>query len=357
MKHRTLILLLLFAAPVFAQQTPVPVINFRSVPDFLKLPTNMYLGEVSGVAVNSKGHVFVFSRGNTTGPAYGAAAAQLLEFAADGKFIREIGHNLYAWSFSHTVKVDREDNIWVTDKGSDMVIKFRPDGRVAMVFGRKQEASDDGTAPLKHVKPPLPPVDGMFRQVTDIAWDAAGNSFISDGYINSRVAKVDKDGNWLKSWGEPGDQPGQFNTPHSIATDAAGNVYVADRGNRRIQVFDGEGKFLRQMTIDVPVDPNARPAIGAKPAPNATGTMAPGAPWTVCITPGPNQVLFASDAYPGRIYKMTLDGKVLGMFGESGKQLKQFGWIHEIACPSEHEIYVAEILNWRVQKLFLDSDR
>jgi hypothetical protein len=327
------------------------------VPDFLKLPNDVYLGEVSGVAVNSKGHVFVFSRGNTAGPAYGAAAAQLLEFAADGKFIREIGHNLYAWSFSHTVKVDREDNIWVTDKGSDMVIKFRPDGRVAMVFGRKQEASDDGTAPLKHVKPPLPPVDGMFRQVTDIAWDAAGNSFISDGYINSRVAKVDKDGNWLKSWGEPGDQPGQFNTPHSIATDAAGNVYVADRGNRRIQVFDGEGKFLRQMTIDVPVDPNARPAIGAKPAPNATGTMAPGAPWTVCITPGPNQVLFASDAYPGRIYKMSLDGKVLGMFGESGKQLKQFGWIHEIACPSEHEIYVAEILNWRVQKLFLDSDR
>jgi DNA-binding beta-propeller fold protein YncE len=357
MKRCALLFGLLVVTPVFAQQTPVPVINFRSVPDFLKLPTDMYLGEVSGVAVNSKGHVFVFSRGNTTGPGYGAAAAQLLEFAADGKFIREIGHNLYAWSFSHTVKVDREDNIWVTDKGSDMVIKFRPDGRVAMVFGRKQEASDDGTAPLKHVKPPLPPVDGMFRQVTDIAWDAAGNSFISDGYINSRVAKVDKDGNWLKSWGEPGDQPGQFNTPHSIATDAAGNVYVADRGNRRIQVFDGDGKFLRQITIEVPADPNARPAIGAKPAQNAMGTMAPGAPWTVCITPGPNQVLFASDAYPGRIYKMSLDGKVLGMFGESGKQLKQFGWIHEIACPSEHEIYVAEILNWRVQKLFLDSDR
>ena len=89
-----------------------------------------------------------------------------------------------------------------------------------MVFGRKQEASDEGTGPLKHVKPPLPPVDGMFRQVTDMAWDAAGNTFISDGYINSRVAKVDKDGNWVKSWGEPGDQPGQFNTPHSIAVDA-----------------------------------------------------------------------------------------------------------------------------------------
>jgi DNA-binding beta-propeller fold protein YncE len=343
--------LLLSAGAATAQQPPE--IRYRSVPDFLKLPTDLYLGEVAGVAVNSKGHIFVFSRGNTTGPAYGAAAAQLLEFAPDGKFLREIGHNLYAWSYAHTVKIDRHDNIWVTDKGSDMVIKFNPEGRVVMVFGRKQEASDEGTEPLKHPKPPLPPVDGMFRQVTDVAWDAADNAYISDGYINSRVAKVDKDGNWLKSWGEPGDQPGQFNVPHSIAVDAAGNVYVADRGNRRIQVFDGDGKYLRQITIDVAAPEDARPAIGNKPS-TSNGTMSPGAPWTVCITPGPNQVLFTSDAFPGRIYKLSLDGKVLGMFGKAGKQLGQFGWIHEIACPSEKEIYVAEILNWRVQKLLLE---
>src|SRR6202022_2641631 len=108
-----------------------------SSPDLLKLPNDLYLGEASGVAVNSKGHIFVFSRGNTTGSAYGAAAAQLLEFTADGKYLREIGHNLYAWSFAHSVKVDKEDNIWVADKGSDMVIKFNPEGRVVMVFGRK----------------------------------------------------------------------------------------------------------------------------------------------------------------------------------------------------------------------------
>ena len=112
----------------FAQQASVPEIPYESVPNFLKLPTGMYLGEASGVAVNSKGHVFVFSRGNTTGPAYGAAAAQLLEFDPDGYFYREIGHNLYAWSFAHTVKVDKHDNIWATDKGSDMVIKFNPAG-------------------------------------------------------------------------------------------------------------------------------------------------------------------------------------------------------------------------------------
>jgi DNA-binding beta-propeller fold protein YncE len=354
MKRCFAVLVLFTAGTVFAQQAPPPEIHFRSVPNFLQLPPNLYFGEVSGVAVNSRGHVFVFSRGNSTGPAYGASAAQLLEFSADGKFVREIGHNLYAWSYAHSVKIDPQDNIWATDKGSDMVIKFDPEGRVVMVFGRKQEASDEGTGPLKHPRPPLPPVDGMFRQVTDVAWDRSGNTYISDGYINSRVAKVDKNGKWLMSWGTPGDGPGQFNTPHSIAVDAQGEVYVADRGNRRIQVFDGEGKFLRQITIDVPVDANSHPAIGAKPT-ATTGSMAPGAPWAICITPGPHPVLFASDGFPGRVYKLSLDGKVLGVLGESGKQLKQFGWIHEIACPSENEIYVAELLNWRVQKLILEK--
>ena len=356
MKRSIFLLLLSLSGSLLAQSKPVPEIPYRSVSGFLKLPPDLYLGEVAGVAVNSKKHVFVFSRGNTTGPAYGAAAAQLLEFDADGKFLREIGHNLYAWSFAHSVKIDKDDNIWVADKGSDMVIKFDPEGRVTMVFGRKQEASDEGTEPLKHPKPPLPPVDGMFRQVTDMAWDAAGNTYISDGYINSRIAKIDKNGNWVKSWGELGEGPGQFHTPHSIAVDAEGSVYVADRGNRRIQVFDGEGKFLRQIVIDIPFDPNAHPAIGNRPHLPLTGdqTVAPGAPWAICITPPPNQVLYSSDGYPGRIYKLSLDGTVLGVFGESGKQPKQFGWIHQIACPSADELFIAELLNWRVQKLILE---
>jgi len=353
----SLLLTLLSASPAFAQDA-VPVIPFEGS-DPLKLPKDLYLGEVTGVAVNSKGHIFVLSRGNSTGPAYAAAAAQLLEFDPQGNFVREIGKNLYAWSFAHTVRVDSGDNIWVADKGSDMVVKFNPRGRVVMVFGRKQEASDEDTGPLKHPKPPLPAENGRFRQVTDVAFDPAGNAFISDGYINSRVAKVDKSGKWLKSWGERGTKPGEFNTPHSIAADAKGNVYVADRGNRRIQVFDGEGTFVREFTIDVPYDPSARPAIGNQPdlakieAGGGPKTQMPGAPWAVCITPGPKQVLYASDAFPGRVFKLTLEGKVLGVLGESGKQLKQFGWIHEIACPSENVLYVAELLNWRVQKLVL----
>jgi hypothetical protein len=342
----------LAGAPAFGQA--VPQIAFDSVPDAIKLPRDMSFGEVSGVAVNSQGHVFVFSRGNTRGPAYAAAAAQLLEFDASGNFVREIGKNLYGWSFAHAVRIDRADNIWVTDKGSDLVIKFTPDGKVAMVIGRKQEASDEDTGPVKHPNPPAPAEDGRFRQVTDIAWDRAGNIFVSDGYINSRVAKIDKDGNWLTSWGNRGTKPGEFNTPHSIAADAQDNIYVADRFNRRIQVFDDDGHFLRAMTIDVPFDRATRPVIGNPLNPDATsGTFSPGAPWAICITPPPHQVLYAADAYPGRIYKMTLDGKVLGTIGGPGRQLKQFGWVHEIACPDENTLFVAELLNWRVQKLLL----
>jgi NHL repeat len=348
--------LTLVAGSALAQSTP-PEIAFDAV-SFVHLPENMYLGEAVGVAVNSTGHVFVFHRGNTSGPAYGAAAAQLLEFDANGKYVREIGRNLYAWSYAHSVRVDRDDNIWVADKGSDMVVKFSPAGQVLMTFGRKVEASDESAHPLEHPKPPLPPIDGYFRQVTDMAWDSKGNTYVSDGYINSRIAKYDPEGNLQLSFGEPGFGPGQLNTPHSIAVDAQDNVYVADRGNGRIQVFGSDGKFQRIITIAVPVPSDARPAIGNMPDPNAMPkTQLPNSPWTLCITPGPTQYLYASDSFPGRIYKLSLDGKVLGWLGGGGRTLKKFGWIHALACPSENTLYAAELLNWRVQKLTLHPGR
>ncbi len=356
MTRYALVFVACLSASLVARQTATsmaPEVPFDSAPGFLKLPPDMHLGEASGVAVNSKGHVFVLSRGNTTGPAYGAAAAQLLEFGPDGRFIREIGKNLYAWAYAHTVRVDKADNVWVVDKGSDMVVRFNPEGRGTMVFGRKKEASDEAE-PWTRVTPPRPHVDGQFRQPTDVTWDTDGNIFISDGYINSRVAKFDKSGDWVKSWGERGTERGQFNTPHSIAADARGNIYVADRGNRRIQVFDPNGAFVREIRIDVPIPPDARPWMGNLPTPDAAATQN-GAPWAICITPGPNQVLFSSDAFPGRVYKLSLDGKLLGFLGRSGHQPKQFGWIHEMACPSENEVYVAELLNWRVQKLVLQT--
>ena len=356
MKYTLLALAMLLSGPALAQS--VPEINFDSVPDYPKLPKGMNFGEVPGVAVNSRGHVYVFTRSNSAnGPAYAPAAAQLLEFDQNGEFVGEIGKGLYGWSFAHTVRIDRDDNIWAVDKGSDMIIKFNPAGRVQWVFGRRKESADEHAGPWGHPEPPLPHVDGLFRQPTDVTWDPDGNIFISDGYINSRVAKYDKNGDWVKTWGRPGKGPGEFDTPHNIAADAQGNIYVADRGNARIQVFDHEGTFLREMKIDVPVPPDAQPWFGSKPGPDAPGNMHPGSPWALCITPGPKQYLYSSDAFPGRIYKLTLDGQVLGMLGRTGRQIKQFGWVHEIACPSENELYVAEILNWRVQKLILHPSR
>jgi DNA-binding beta-propeller fold protein YncE len=344
---------MLLAAPSFAQQT-VPDIPFDSVPNFLKLPPGMNFGEVPGVAVNSKGHVFVFTRSNSAnGPAYAPTAAQLLEFNPKGEFVREIGRGLYGWSFAHSVRSDKDDNIWAIDKGSDMVIKFNPAGQVIWVFGRRKESADAETRPWENVTPPLPHVDGLFRQPTDVAWDSEGNIYISDGYVNARVAKYNKHGDWVKSWGENGTGPGQFRLPHAIAVDRGNNVYVGDRSNRRVQVFDTEGKFLRMFTIDVPPDPGTRAVNGNTPT-GARLAAVIGAPNSICITPTANQVMFVGEStYPGRIFKVSLDGKVLGVIGRSGRELKQFSGAHALACPSENEIYVAETSNWRVQKLML----
>jgi len=251
------------------------------------------------------------------------------------------------------VRIDKDDNIWAVDKGSDMIIKFNQAGRVVMVFGRRKESADEETKPWEHVNPPLPAVDGLFRQPTDVAWDSEGNIYISDGYINSRVAKYDKNGDWVKSWGERGTGPGQFNLPHAIAVDRNNNIYVGDRSNRRIQVFDTEGKFLRVFTIDVPPAPGTRAVNGNTPTGQALARVI-GAPNSICITPGPNQVLFVGEStFPGRLFKLSLDGKVLGVIGRSGRQLKQFSGAHQLACPSENEVYAAETSNWRVQKLIL----
>ncbi len=297
--------------------TPPPAIAFDSVPNVLKLPPDMNLGEVAGVAVNSKGHIFIYHRSGHT---------ELLEFDQTGKFVRQIGKDLYGFDFAHVVRIDKDDNIWCVDEGSNMVIKFNPEGHVVLTLGRKWELVE-GRVPQEEAAK-LPPRTNSFNRPTDVTWDPAGNIYVADGYNNSRVVKLDKNGKWLKTWGERGTGPGQFNIPHTIASDKDGNIYVGDRTNRRIQVFDSNGTFLRQFTgIDQP--------------------------WAICITPGANQVLFSSDANSGKIYKLDLTGKILGAFGSYGKQPKEFGWIHEITCPSATELYVGELLNWRMQKLVL----
>jgi DNA-binding beta-propeller fold protein YncE len=321
----------------------------------------MNLGEITAVAVNSKGHVFILSRSNNTGNVFGGAATQLFEFDEDGRFVREIGRGVYGFAFGHGVRVDKDDNVWVVDKGSNMVMKFNPTGHVVMVLGRREEPTDEHIYPDRSKASVQ--VDGMFNQPTDVAWDAAGNIFISDGYVNSRVAKYDKTGAWVKSWGTRGYGPGQFNLPHSIAVDYQGRVYVADRANGRLQVFDGDGKFLNQIIIDVPAPPGARPLLGYQIPPPADApagsilTYRPGSPAAICIPPGQSQVIFVGDLFPARIYKLTLDGKVLGVFGRGGKMPGQISGIHGLACPSENVVYTAEFINWRSQKFILHPER
>ena len=354
MKKWALAFFVLLAVPAFAEPS-AREIPFESVPDFLKLPDGMNFGEVPGVAMDSKGNIYVFTRSNSAyGPAYAPAAAQLLEFGPDGQFMREIGKGLYAWSEAHSVRIDRDDNIWAIDKGSDMIIKFNQAGRVVWTFGRRSESADQEAKPWERERvPPLPAIDGLFRQPTDVTWDSEGNIYITDGYVNSRVAKYDKNGDWVKSWGEKGTGPGQFHLPHAIVADRDNNLYVGDRTNRRIQVFDTEGKFLRMFTIDVPPVPGTHAVNGPTPTGERLAAVI-GAPNSICITPGPNQVLFVGEStFPGRIFKVALDGKVLGVIGRSGRQLGQFSGAHALACPSESEVYAAETANWRVQKLIL----
>ncbi len=360
MKQLTCILWLLLAAPALAQ-TSVPEIPYDAPADYFNYPAEMNLGEITGVAVNSRGHVFMVSRSNATGNVYGGLATQLLEFDERGKFVREIGKGLYGFAFGHAVRVDPQDNIWVVDKGTNMVMRFNPAGRVTMVLGRREEATDEHVY-VKRAQ--AKPVNGMFNEPTDVAWDRAGNIYVSDGYVNSRVAKFDKDGAWVKSWGSHGFQPGQFDVPHNIAIDPSGRVYVADRTNGRVQVFDGDGKFLKEIIIRVPAPPGTQPLLGYQAPPPADApagsvfTYRPGSPAAICIPPGPDtKIMYVADLYPGRIYKMTFDGEVLGMLGKSGKPAGQFGGLHGLACPSENVLYTAEFINWRSQKLILHPER
>jgi streptogramin lyase len=288
------------------------------------------MGEGIGVATNSKGHVFVYTRSQET---------RLFEFDPKGNFVREIGEGLYGFAFAHAVRVDPQDNIWAVDEGSNMVIKFNPEGRVTMLLGRRPEPADAGVATPAPGVSASTPGPYSFDRPTDVAWDPAGNIFVADGYGNSRVVKYDKDGRFMASVGTRGAEPGQLNTPHTIAADAKGNIYVGDRGNSRIQVFDNDLK-LKAIYDKV------------------------GAPWAVCITPGPHQYLYSSNSNPdtnnaelgavtGEIYKMELDGTILGKFGTAGKQLGQFSTTHEIDCRNENELLVSEITSWRVQKIIL----
>jgi len=329
---------LIAGAPAYAQKE-APEIQFDSAPNALQLPAGVYLGEVGGVATNSRGDIFVYTRTGhptiTIGTArpFAHGGSRLFQFDRNGKFVGEIGKNSYGFMFAAQVRVDPNDNIWVVDQMTNMVIKFDPQGRLAMLLGRKAEA----------VPVPARPATGdgagqptdLFDRPTDVAWDAAGNIFVADGLGNARIAKFDKDGKFVKSWGKKGTAPGEFANVRSIAVDGQGNVYAADGGNKRIQVFDNNGAVKTALT-------------------NVGNAQA------LCMTKGSNPVLYVSNSNPpndldhdGEIYRMRLDGTITGKFGRAGKLLKEFGTVNAIDCRNENTLYVGEIGNLRVQKLAL----
>ena len=337
-------------------QTTVPEIAYDSAANPLKMPAEIDLGEVAGVATDSKGQIFVYTRtGNPTAGLgnsrlFTHGGSRLFQFDPRGNYVREIGQGIYAFLVAHSVRVDAQDNIWIVDEGSSQVVKFGQDGRVLLILGRKPEAVSirvpsagtpggaPGQGPGGRSGGAAPGAGGagdQFTRPSDVAWDSAGNIFVADGHgPNARVAKFDRDGTFLASWGAKGSEPGQFDGPHSIAIDAQGNVYVADPGNRRIQVFDNAGTFK-----------------------SAIANI--GVPTTICISRGPHPYLYSShtgDAYgmdDAAIYRLELDGRIVGKFGKAGKQIKELGLVNSIDCRAENELYVGELTNWRVQKLTL----
>ena len=289
------------------------------------------IGEAVGVAKNAQGHLFVFTRSGNVGPAKGATASQLFEFDPTLKFVKQWGQDNYAASFAHTVRVDKYGNVWMTDEGANMIVKFNPQGMVSMVLGRKTEAIDylerfteRGEKEREDQRYPVGTM-GTFNRPTDVTWDTQDNIFVSDGYNNSRVVKIAKDGKWVKALGTRGAGPNQFNTPHAITSDAKGNIYVADRGNRRIQVFDPD---LNPVRIIANV----------------------GAPWSICTSPAPNQFLFSGDGN-GKLYKVDLNGNLVGWAQTSEGHGQTGCLVHELHCESDTVIYKGDCSTWTVEKI------
>jgi sugar lactone lactonase YvrE len=324
---------LLLAGSASAQQkatiTGVPDIPFTSVPNFLKLPAGESLGESVAVATNSKGNIFVYHRRDTT---------RLFEFDKNGNFIKEIGKGYYGFEFAHSVRVDKDDNIWTVDEGTNLVTKFSPDGKVLMVIGRRPPAVD---GPVVTPGPNPPAQKYILCRPTDVGFDPQGNIFISDGYCNNRVVKYDKNGRFVAQAGseKAGKELGEFNLPHGLQVDGRGHVWVADRTNNRYQELDNNLKPIKEITN-----------LG-------TG-------WTLCISAGPHQYVFFSNSNPngnppgswqntGEIYKAELDGTILGKFGKPGKTAPGFQVVHKIDCRNPNELVLGEIESWRVQKYIL----
>lgn len=278
-----------------AEFEAVPELGYKPLEHFFELSPGASAGETSGIALNSKGHIFLFQR----------AKPMLAEYDAHGKFIRTLGEGLF--EHPHGLRIDADDNLWTTDDGSHVVLKLDPAGRVLLVLGKKGWGAEGSW---------------LFNAPADVAFGRDGVVYVADGYGNSRVVKFDRTGNFIKAWGRFGSGPGEFNLPHTIVVGSDARVYVGDRENKRIQVFDADGNFLEQWT-------------------------GVGYPYGLFIDA--DQHIWMADGGYDRIVELDRSGKILGAFGEPGHGSGQFAWAHFLAVGADSKIYVADVLNWRFQ--------
>lgn len=269
-------------------------ITFVAQKPFLQLPAGFVLGECSAVAVNQKGEIYLFHRG----------PRPILCFDANGKLLRAWGDDLI--KSAHGLRLDRDENVWVTDVVGHRVYKFDPTGLQLLVLG----TGEPGAA------------NDQFNKPTDIAFGLNDEVYISDGYGNSRVLKFDQEGKLLTTWGTAGKKPGQFDLPHSIVVDRQGRVLVGDRENDRIQVFDANGKWL--------------------------ATWKGFAPYGMAFDA--DGVLFVADGRAAQILQLDEQGKVKRRWGREGTEPGQFQMPHMLAFDADGDLFVAEVDGKRMQK-------
>lgn len=270
--------------------------DYRPVAGWPMLPANVQLGPTSAVATDSADRVYVFHRGKQP----------ILVFDRDGNFLRSWGDDHV--KMAHGLRIDHEQNVWVTDIGNHQVLKFDPQGKLLLSLGKKGQPGDD---------------PDHFDRPTDIAVLRSGEFYVSDGYGNSRVVKFSRDGKFLKQWGKKGTGAGEFDLPHAICLGPQGQVIVGDRENKRIQVFDLDGRFQAQWTES-------------------------GSPYGLYLTPQGR--LFVADGVANWVKVLNLQGKALGRFGEKGSAAGQFNLPHMLCVDSQGAVYVAEVNGKRVQK-------
>jgi len=281
-----------------------PELDYVSVADPFAFPAGKtFAGAPASVAFDAKGHVWVLTRGNPS----------LYEFENNGKFIRSFGEGLF--TRSHGLRFDNDGNIWATDVSAHTVVKLNTQGEVLLTIGTKGQRGDWNDT------------SHLLNEPNDIAIAKNGDVFVAQGHTpgpngDARVLKFDKTGKFIKSWGGKGKEPGKFDVAHGLAFDAKGQLWVTDRENQRIQIFDQDGKYIKELKYS-------------------------GLPCSLDIG---SQNIFMVNGFAGQLLRMDLEGKVLAATGKPGKGLGEFGEAHVIAVSPRGDVYIADSVNATVQK-------